>query len=166
MTPINPRGMAERPADPFEVGLAALRRRELTSAELTAWLGNRGFGTDEVETAIARLTEAGELDDERFARGYAEDKRELRGWGAKRIRETLRSRGITSRLLEQALEPDSHGAQVERARGLLVQRGQPLAEPPDRARALGFLTRRGYEHEIAYEAIRLAASVDPSTGAA
>jgi regulatory protein len=141
----------------FEVALAALRRKERASASLSAWLAKRGYGLEEIETTIARLTELGELDDERFARRYAEDKRELRGWGAERIRESLASRGIPSALVEAVLEADSHGAEVGRASDLLARQGRPLDADSDRARALGYLTRRGYEYEVAYEAIRLAA---------
>jgi regulatory protein len=147
----------ERAPDAFQVALAALRRRERTTAELSAWLAKRGYGLEGIETAIARLTEHGELDDERFARRYAEDKRELRGWGAERIRESLASRGIPAALVETVLEEDSYGAQVARASGLLARQGRPLDADSDRARALGYLTRRGYEYEVAYEAIRLAA---------
>ena len=149
--------MADRTSDAFEVALAGLRRKERTNAELTAWLERRGYGAEEIEVAIDRLTEVGELDDERFARRYAEDKRELRGWVAERIREALASRGIPPAHVEAALEADSHGAQVERASDLLARRGQPLDADADRARALGYLTRRGYEYEVAYEAIRVAA---------
>ncbi len=149
--------VAERAPDAFEVALAALRRRERATAELGSWLATRGFGSEEIEATIDRLTEVGELDDERFARRYAEDKRELRGWGGERIREALASRGVAPAVVELALEADSHGAQVERASDLLARRGQPLAGDADRARALGYLTRRGYEYEVAYEAIRLAA---------
>jgi regulatory protein len=149
--------VAERAPDAFEVALAALRRRERATAELGAWLAKRGYRSEEIEATITRLTEVGELDDERFARRYAEDKRELRGWGAERVREALASRGIPSALVEAALEPDPHDAQVLRASDLLARRGHPLDADPDRARALGYLTRRGYEYEVAYEAIRLAA---------
>lgn len=148
--------MAE-PRDAFEAALAALRRRERTIAELASWLAKRGFGDDEVEGAVSSLTEAGELDDERFARRYAEDKRELRGWGAERIREALASRGLAPALVEQVLAEDDHGTQLQRAATLLAGRGHALAGERDRARALGFLTRRGYDYEIAYEAVRRAA---------
>jgi len=145
------------PRDAFEAALAALRRRERTIAELASWLAKRGFGDDEVEGAVSSLTEAGELDDERFARRYAEDKRELRGWGAERIREALASRGLAPALVEQVLAEDDHGTQLQRAATLLARRGHALAGERDRARALGFLTRRGYDYEIAYEAVRRAA---------
>jgi len=147
----------KRRDDAFEVALAVLRRRERATAELAGWLAKRGYGQEAIETAIDRLTEVGELDDERFAQRYAEDKRELRGWGAERIRESLASRGIPPALVETALETDSHGAQVARASDLLARQGRPLDADADRARALGYLTRRGYEYEVAYEAIRLAA---------
>jgi regulatory protein len=141
----------------FEAALAEVRRRELTSAEVAAWLQRRGYGGDAIEGAIERLTEADQLDDRRFAQRYADDKRALRGWGSERIREALRSRGIPDSLVELALEGDPEIAQVGRASELLIRRDQPLAEDADRARALAFLARRGYGYEVAHEAIRAAA---------
>jgi regulatory protein len=148
--------VAERRPDAFEAALAALRRRERSSAEVVAWLERRGYDAAQVEAAIARLTEAGELDDARFARRYAEDKRELRGWGTTRIHDALQARGIAPATLEAALEGESEATEVGRARDLLIRRSRPLSEQADRTRALGFLTRRGYDYEVAYEAIRLA----------
>jgi SOS response regulatory protein OraA/RecX len=149
--------MGDRPLDAFGAALAALRRKELASGELRVLLGRRGYGPDEVETAIGRLIEAGELDDEQFVRRYAEDKRALRGWGPERIREALASRGVPDGLVELALEDDSEPAQVGRACKLLVQRNQPLEGEAARARALGLLTRRGFGYEVAHQAIREAA---------
>jgi regulatory protein len=114
----------------------------------------RGFAEEEVAEVIERLIELGELDDERFARRYAEDKRELSGWGAERIREALMQRGIDRDLIETALGSESRLDQVDRAAGLLAGRGVVLDTEPERARALAFLARRGYELEVAYEAIR------------
>lgn len=148
--------MSARP-EAFEAALAALGRRERTSAELASWLGRRGYEAAEIEAAIERLTGLGQLDDEHFARRYAEDKRELRGWGAERIRDALLARGVPGAIADGVAEGDSREAQVGRARDLLPGRGRSLAGDSDRARALGYLTRRGYEYEIAYEAIRLAA---------
>ena len=148
--------MTDRPADPFVVAVGALRRKERAAVELAEWLRRRGYGDGEVDATLARLVEAGELDDERFARRYAEDKRALRGWGSERIREGLASRGIAEPLIEAALEADSEVDELARAAALLASRNRPLADEPDRARALGFLTRRGYGYEIAHEAIRRA----------
>jgi regulatory protein len=153
--------LTEGPPDPFEVALAALRRKERTSAELDGWLRQRGYAGEEVDAAVSGLTEAGELDDERFALRYAQDKRELRGWGAERIREALAARKVPSALIEVALEAESRDAAVDRATELLTRRGRALGNDAERSRALGFLTRRGYEYEVAYEAVRIAAR-DPA----
>jgi len=95
----------------------------------------------------------GELDDERFARRFAEDKRELRGWGPERIREALAKRGLSGRQIEAAIAADT-GDDLARARELLERRGDPLVDDRSRARALAFLARRGYDSETAYEAVR------------
>jgi regulatory protein len=145
-----------REGEAFERGLAALRRRERGTAELAEWLAARGFSQADVGTAIARLTEVGELDDRRFAARYAEDKRDLRGWGPERIREALASRGIAGELIDVALRADDHEMQLARAEDLLARRGRPPLDDAERARALSFLTRRGYDLELSYEAIRRA----------
>ena len=144
-------------ADAYELALEALGRKERTTAELATLLEERGCEPADVEAAVSALTEFGELDDERFARRFAEDKRELRGWGPERIGEALRARGLPDFLVASALAGDSPEEQVRRATVLLARRAAPLATDAERGRALSYLTRRGYDYEIAYEAIRATA---------
>jgi regulatory protein len=146
-------------ANAFEAALGALDRKERTAHELALWLKHRGFAMDEIEAALRRLFETEVLDDERFARGYAQDKRELAGWGPERIREALLERGVPIDTVEEVLATDSHGDQLDRAREILIRRARPLGDNADRQRALEYLARRGYDYEIAYEAVR---SVSPS----
>ena len=129
-------------------------------AELREWLAARDVDADQAAAAVERLIAIGELDDERFARRYAEDKRELRGWGPDRIREALVQRGIDRALADQAVAGEGPGAQAERAARLLAGRGVPLDREPDRARALAYLVRRGYDYEVAYRAVRVAESAE------
>jgi regulatory protein len=148
--------MAE--ADAFDAALGALDRKERTAHELALWLKGRGFAMDEIEAALRRLFETEVLDDERFARRYAEDKRELSGWGSERIREALLDRGVPIDTIEGVLALDSHGDQLDRAREILIRRARPLDDDADRQRALEYLARRGYDYEIAYQAVRSASS--------
>lgn len=149
-----PRAPADGPGrDPFELALATIQRRERSIAEVVDWLVERGYGRDQVDDAVGRLIEVGALDDERFARAFAEDKRVISGWGSGRIEAALRERGIDPPLIDRACAEDRRD-EVERAAGLLVDRGATVADDRDRGRALGFLTRRGYEYEIAYDAVR------------
>lgn len=139
----------------FELAVKALSRRERSRAELEAWLRERGVEEEEVESTIVRLEELGEVDDAGFARRYAEDKRELAGWGSERIRAALLERRVAPEHIEAAVGTDDHSMEVERASALLITRSERLESERDRARALGYLTRRGYSYEVAHEAIRV-----------
>ena len=146
--------MADPAQEAFGKALAAIRRRERSRAELDEWLFKRGFEEADRHAALDRLEQVGELDDASFARRYAEDKRELSGWGPERIREALMARGVPFEEVEGALDADSYTEQLDRATELLERKGGDLDSDVARGRALGFLTRRGYEYEIAYEAVR------------
>ena len=117
-------------------------------------LRKRGVDEEEVAQVLVRLLESGGLDDERFARSYAEDKRELEGWGPERIRGALLARGLSEELVDAALGAEDEPAQVERAVRVLAQRDARCDSDQARSRALALLARRGYPLEVAYEAVR------------
>lgn len=154
-----------RTTDAYELALKALAYRERSIHELREWLEGRDCPEEEVRSALEELIACGQLDDERFAHRYAEDKRELSGWGADRIRTALLERGVAAQLAERAVASGGdHASEVGRAHELLVRRGEDLDCDGARARALGFLTRRGYDYEVAHEAIRVYESSDPGIG--
>jgi regulatory protein len=138
----------------FERALEALSHHERTSAELCEWLAQRGFETADVEDAVGRLIETGAIDDERFAISFAADKRELRGWGPERIREALAGRGVRRDLIEAALAGEQRCEQLGRAIALLERRAERPVDGRSRARAVAFLARRGYDSEVAHDAVR------------
>jgi regulatory protein len=142
------------PDEPLELARRALGRKERSTAELMLWLTGRGVSDEDVAATVDRLVEIGELDDARFARRYAEDKRELAGWGAERIRESLIARGVEPEHIEAAMAADEEPDQVVRAAALLARRASLVDSDRGRARALGYLTRKGYTYEVAHEAIR------------
>jgi regulatory protein len=111
-------------------------------------------GEAELVDVIERLSEAGALDDERFALRFAEDKRELAGWGPDRIAEALSGRGLDDGLIEAALAGEDEATQVDRAEAILAERVAEVDSDRGRARALALLARRGYPLEVAYEAVR------------
>ena len=140
--------------EPYELALKALSYKERTESELRAWLGERGVGEAEIEEVIALLIEAGAIDDASFAQRYAEDKRQLAGWGPDRISAALEGRGVAREHIEAALGGEDEEAQLERAVALLGDRGMSCADGRERERALGLLVRRGFSLELAYEAVR------------
>jgi regulatory protein len=121
---------------------------------LRAWLAAREAAEVEIEDVIALLAEAGAIDDRGFARRYAEDKRQLAGWGPDRIARSLQGRGVAHEHIEAALAGDDEEEQLDRAIELLAQRGLGCGSERERERALGLLVRRGYSLELAYDAVR------------
>jgi regulatory protein len=109
----------------------------------------------EIEAALGSLREQGYLDDARFARRFAEDKRSLEHWGAERIERRLLARGVERELARAALGEEAAGEEGATALALLRRR---FPEPPrdrrERERAFGVLVRRGYEAEFAAELLR------------
>lgn len=145
----------------FGRAVGALGRRERSDAEMRELLAARGFAEPVVDEVVARLIEISGLDDERYARLFSEDKRTLSGWGPERIRQALADHGIRPAAIDAAVEPESRDEQLERAVALLGERGGELETDAARARALGFLSRRGFELELCYEAVRRAAVLAP-----
>jgi regulatory protein len=146
-------GDASSPSEPLAIALRALTQKERTVAEMGSWLRARGVDDAESSDVIDELVSSGVLDDARYARQYAEGKRTLKGWGNERIRAALIDRGISYADAEEALADDTED-EIDRAVGVLTERGVTLADPLERQKALGVLARRGYEAEVAYEAIR------------
>lgn len=131
-----------------------LNPRERTQAEMRSHLERTGVDPRSVEQAIEALVEDGQLDDRRFARLFTQDKRELGGWGSDRIRQALLARGVDSDLIESALTEAGGDDEMERARELLQRRfPSPPRDRRERDRALGLLLRKGYDPDLALEAL-------------
>lgn len=131
-----------------------LNRRDRTEAEIRSHLQAKGVAEAVVESAVETLHEQGYVDDARFARLLTHDKRELEGWGNERIRRTLVARGIERELIDDALRAEAPSGELERALELLRRRfPAPPDDPRERERALGVLLRKGYESELALDAL-------------
>lgn len=132
-----------------------LGRRDRTVLEMRRHLEGKRVEPDVIDEVVAELLEQGYLDDARYARRFAEDRRALDAWGADRIEQRLLSAGvdradIAAALGAQAAE-DELGAAVELLRRRLRV---PPADDRARERALGILARKGYELDVAYDAVR------------
>jgi regulatory protein len=132
-----------------------LARRDRTEAEIRRHLAARGIEPALVELAIAELTAQDYLDDTRYARRFAEDRRTLDQWGNERIEQRLLAVGIDPETIAAVLADHGPAEELDAAIEVLRRR---LPEPPRDAReadrALGLLLRRGYELDLAHDAIR------------
>lgn len=92
----------------FDKALNYLSRGGKTVCQMRDYLAKRGYGSDAVEYVIAKLTDYRYLDDEEYARMYAEQNRSSKG--ARRIKQELVQRGISQSLAESASAEDSDDA--------------------------------------------------------
>ena len=110
---------------------------------------------DQFDRAVAEIAEQGYLDDARYAQRFVEDRVNLDGWGSDRIERKLVELGVEREHISAALRGRDFGTELDAALALLQRRWrEPPATERDRERALGFLVRKGYDLEIAYDAVR------------
>jgi regulatory protein len=138
----------------IQLGYRAVGYRDRTVAELRTFLERKRVEPEAIADAVEELTAAGFLDDPRFARRFADDKRELELWGTERIARDLHRRGIAPDLIERVVADRSREAELDTALVLLEQRLPPPRDDRERDRAWRLLVRRGYDSEVAYEAVR------------
>ena len=117
-------------------------------------LERAGIDGGTVEHAVRVLAELEYLDDARFALRFVHDKRELDHWGAERIERRLAALGVDRDHVRAALADDPGEAELDRALVLLRRRfPEPPGDRRSRDRALGVLLRKGYEPDLAREAL-------------
>ncbi|MBJ7521761.1 MAG: RecX family transcriptional regulator [Solirubrobacteraceae bacterium] len=132
-----------------------LGRRDRTVVEMRRHLEGKRVEPELIDETIAELLEQRYLDDARYAQRFAEDRRTLDAWGVDRIEQRLIAVGVDRADIAAALAAQPAEAELDAAVELLRRK---LREPPsdDRSRekALGMLVRKGYELNVAYDAVR------------
>jgi regulatory protein len=154
--PKNPKSCHER-----ALGLLAVRPR--SRRELERRLLQARFEPEEVADVLVRLERVGLIDDEAFARQYAEHRFGSRREGSRAVANGLRAAGISPALAAATVEaaPDQ---EEDRAEALARSRAARLVGvEPHKAfsRLSSLLMRRGYGPEVARRAARRALELTP-----
>ena len=132
-----------------------LGKRDRTSAELRRHLAGKETDEGSIEGALEALARQGYVDDARYALTFAQDRRALDDWGPERIERRLLELGVDSQLVAQALAERDAAGELEAAVALLGRRLRAVPQTDrERERALGILVRKGYDLELAYDAVR------------
>jgi regulatory protein len=139
----------------LEVAYRHLGKRDRTVAQVRRHLARRDVEEGAIEQAVTALLRQGYLDDARFARVFAEDRRALDDWGPERIERALHAAGVDGELVAAAVGARDAGGELDAALALLRRRFRAVpSDERQRERALGFLVRKGYDLELAYDAVR------------
>jgi regulatory protein len=160
----------ERLTDPAErleraraLAWRALNRRERTEFELRGHLAAKRVAPEEAQVVVEELLAGGFVDDAGFAQRFADDRRRLDAWGSERIERRLRELGVAPEHIAAAIGEREQGQELAAAVALLRRRvPEPPSTPRERDRALGILVRKGYDLELAHDALRRHAGADDS----
>jgi regulatory protein len=139
----------DEPDSPAELRARALRllaRREHSRRELERKLSPYAESSEALDVLISELKKRNQLSEARFAE---ERTRQLsRKYGAARIRQDLKSKGVGEELVEHV----SSEGDLERARAILERKyRRPVATREERAKRMRFLQSRGFSSEIIFQ---------------
>ncbi len=128
-------------------GVAELRERLLEKAEAEA-----------VEQVLARLVELGYLNDEEFARSFANSRLSYKPLGRVRLRQDLQRKKLAAPVVEQALDDayteHSEEALIDRAiEKRLRLKGAP-ATREEAKKLFDYLLRRGFSYDLVLKKVR------------
>ena len=138
----------------LELAFGHLGKRDRTAEELRRYLAGKDVGERAAEAAIAEAARMGYVDDARYARVFAEDRRNLDGWGPGRIERRLLALGVDPEHIAAAVGTRDGADELAAALDLLRRRCREApASERERERALGILVRKGYDLELAYDAV-------------
>ena len=121
-----------------------LARREHTRAELAKKLAPKGT-PEEIDTVLADLERSGLLSDTRAAAAYVRS--HAARFGAARLRQTLRTKGVATELIDAEVAglPDEIG----RARAVWTRKfGMAPADARAWAKQARFLQSRGFSGDV------------------
>jgi regulatory protein len=139
----------------LELAVGHLGKRDRTAAEIRRHLAAKNVGEAAAQDAVAELERMGYLDDARYARVFAEDRRALDAWGPERIERRLLELGVDGGHIAAAIGERDGETELAAALDLLRRRCRTVpANERERERALGMLVRKGYDLELAYDAVR------------
>ena len=136
-----------REQTPVQRALGLLVRREHSQRELTRKLTQRGIAAEDAEQAVAKLSDAGWQNNERFAHSLVRN-RANSGYGPLHIRAELGMHALGSELVAEAMEA-YEGDWEENARDLARRRlGEGAVDPVKRRKVADMLARRGFPSAI------------------
>jgi regulatory protein len=123
----------------------ALSQRALSERELRQRLAKRQATPETIEAVIERLGQLKYLNDSQIAERAVQSQQKH---GSRAIAQKLRMRGIDSATIEEALEERSEEEEIELAKALLARNARKFTGERAKAKAYGFLARRGFSGRV------------------
>ena len=128
-------------------------RSEHSSGDALRLMKRWGVADDEARSVLAQLQNDRFIDDARFAETFARDKLNLSGWGAYKIKMSLRAKGVSREIIEEVVTPMFEATDMAERLVEIMQRKMrtlKFSSPYDaKAKLVRFAVSRGYDMELA-----------------
>ena len=141
---------------PYAAALALLARRELSAAQLTERLINKGYDPDAATATVARLETEGAVDDRRAAAMIARRAATISHRGPHRARQQIEAAGIASAVARVAVDEAYAEAGVDAVleRALDRRLSGPVRDRSHFEKLCRYLIRQGFDSGAAITAVR------------
>lgn len=138
-----------------------------TRQQLADALRQRDVPDEAAEELLSRFEEVGLIDDAAFAEAWVESRHRSRGLASRALARELRTKGVESEVIAEAVSQLDLEQEERRAREL-VERKLPATrglETTKRIRRLsGMLARKGYTQGLAVRVVRQALEAEGAQG--
>lgn len=143
--------------------------QERTHQEVKQKLFQYGISWDAINEILAKLIEAGFLNEERFARAFVGGKFRTKEWGRKKIEVELKKRGVSTYSIQKALRDEIDQADYEKTVHKLIKkkwkslRGPGNTSYVKQAKTRQYLISRGFENDIISRNLKAVAEQEKNT---
>ncbi len=136
-----------------------LQTHRKTEAEARDYLTRKKHEPAAIDHALAAARELRLLNDDSFAREFAQTRTTMSRHGILRVRHELKAHGVDRQLIDKATKPvASTEVQLEQARAVAAKRARTFAPDLKREtryrRLAGLLARRGFKPDVVSRVLR------------
>ena len=130
-------------------------RSERSSGDALRLMKRWGVADDEARKVLARLQAERFIDDRRFAEAFVRDKLNLSGWGAYKIKMSLRAKGVAREIIEEVASTMIEATDMkERLEEIMQRKLRTLKYSSTyeaKTKLIRFAASRGYDIDEAVE---------------
>lgn len=131
--------------------------QERCQQEVRDKLYNWGLYPNEVEEIIADLITTNFLNEERFAMAYVSGKFNSKSWGRIKIKQGLKQKRISPRLINEALKTISSDLYIEKLLYVIEKKAASLQEKDPfkrKVKLTQYALSKGYENDLVFDLLR------------
>lgn len=140
----------------YNQAIRFLSFRPRSQMEVERYLSGKGYAAEVVQETITRLLQQQYLDDEAFARFWLENRERFGPRGEQALRYELKQKGIAPEVLDTVLSSLDETEAAWAAVMSKLYRWKNLPEEDFKKKVFSFLSRRGFDYEVANQTVRRA----------